>query len=77
VTARAKIKFVRGKWQKVEPKTEATPTLEHRVDRLFTVAHNFNDRFVAIEQALAALTNSAPAPKKRTRRSQPSADIIG
>jgi hypothetical protein len=64
MTART-ARFVHGRWQKIEPKSEATPTLEHRVDRLFNIAMNFNERFVAIEQALARLqsaeSNSASA----------------
>jgi hypothetical protein len=71
MSARAKLKFARGRWQKVEPKPVPVDSLEHRVDtRLFTIALNFNERFIAIETALAKLT--APAPRKRTRRSQPS-----
>ena len=55
MTARAR--FVRGRLRKVEPKTEATPTLEHRVDRIFNIALNFDARFVALEQAIARLQN--------------------
>jgi hypothetical protein len=50
-------------------KSEATPTLEHRVERLYLVAHNFNERFIALETALAKLVaNNSPAPAPRKRR---------
>jgi hypothetical protein len=62
------LKLVKGKLRRIP--VEATPTLEHRVDRLFTIAMNFNERFIAIEQALAANTFTAPAPKKRRCKSQ-------
>ena len=66
MSARAKLKFVRGKWQKVEPPAETVS------GRLVDIIHHLNARLTAVEQTLAKIT--APAPKKRTRCSQPSAD---
>jgi hypothetical protein len=40
-----------------KPKSEATPTLEKQVERLYLIAHNFNERFVALETAIARLQN--------------------
>jgi hypothetical protein len=40
-----------------KPKTQATPTLEKQVERLYLIAHNFNERFIAIETAIARLQN--------------------
>jgi hypothetical protein len=42
-------------------RTEATPSLEHRVERLFRIALNFNERFVAIETAIQRLQNRKSA----------------
>jgi cell division protein FtsB len=63
-------RFVPGRWVD----TEAAPSLEPVVvdRRLYAVLHHLNARVTSLEQQIAALTNSAPAPKKRTR-SQPSA----
>ena len=60
------LKLVKGKMRRVP--VEATPTLEHQVGRLFTIATNFNARFVALEQAIAHLQNNPAAPPKRTRK---------
>jgi hypothetical protein len=38
-----------------KPKTQATPTLEKQVERLFTIAMNFNERFIALEMAVDRL----------------------
>jgi hypothetical protein len=65
------LKLVKGKLRRIP--VEATPTLEHKVERLYLIAHNFNERFIALEQALAAITSPAPAPRK-CRCKSPSAD---
>jgi hypothetical protein len=55
----------------------AVPSLEHRVDRLFTIAFNFNERFLAIETALARMTAPAVKSPRSRKSSQKSADTIG
>jgi hypothetical protein len=58
----ARIKFVRGRWQRIEPPAETVS------GRLIDVIHHLNARLTAVEQAIAA--NSAPAPKRcRTKKS--------
>lgn len=63
----AKIKFVRGRWVKIEPKTAPVSA-----DHLVAAIHNCAARLTALEQAVGALTNSA-APPKRRRCKSPSA----
>jgi hypothetical protein len=61
---------IRMKGGRVWPKSEAAPTLEHKVERLYLIAHNFDARFVALEMALARLqTTPITAAPKRVRKS--------
>jgi hypothetical protein len=69
------LKLVKGKFRRVP--VEATPSLEHRIDRLYTIAMNFNERFIAIETALAKLTAPAIKSTRVRKPSQKSADNIG
>jgi len=66
------LKLVKGKMRRVP--VEATPTLEHKVERLFLIAHNFNERFVAIETALGRMTAPSARPTRSRKPSQKSAD---
>jgi hypothetical protein len=71
MSARAKIKFVHGRWVKIELKTAPVSA-----DHLVAAIHNCAARLTALEQAVAAVTNSA-APPKRRRCKSPSAETIG
>jgi hypothetical protein len=55
---RARIKFVRGRWQKVEPKAEPA-------NHFVSAIHNLNERLTRVEQALAKLTAAEATPPKR------------
>ena len=59
------IKMIKGKFRRVP----AEPSLEHKVERLYTIAMNFNERFVALEAAVARLQTNPASPPKRTRKS--------
>jgi hypothetical protein len=56
------LKLVKGKFRRIP--AEATPTLEHKVERLYLIAHNFNERFIAIETAIAKLTAPTVKPTR-------------
>jgi hypothetical protein len=66
---RARIKFVRGRWEKIEPKAEPLPPL---ADRLFAALHNINARLVVVEHALASMTAPAVKPTRSRKPSQKS-----
>jgi len=59
------LKLVKGRLRRIP--VESTPTLEHRVTRLFTICMNFNERFLALETALARITAAEATP--RTKKS--------
>ena len=51
---------------------QAVDSLEHRVERLYTIAVNFDQRFIAIETALALMTAPAVKPTRSRKPSQKS-----
>jgi hypothetical protein len=48
--------------------------LEHKIERLYLIAHNFNERFIALETAIARLQNITAAPPAKRARTKKSAD---
>jgi hypothetical protein len=68
---RTRIKFVRGRWEKIEPKAEPLPPV---ADRLFAALHNINARLVVAENALARMNAPTVRPTHSRKPSQKSAD---
>ena len=56
---KAKLKWGRRGWERLEPKAEP-------VNHFVSAIYNLNERLTRVEQALANLTNQA-APPKRVR----------
>jgi hypothetical protein len=62
MSARAKLKFVRGRWERIEPKAEPV-----RIEHLVASIHNLAARITSIEVQLASLANPAATPKRAGR----------